>query len=117
MIVKPPKEEYQKKLYNICSNIPKLPEGEKAIIYDLAAEFIPAHAVVDFDRIDLENYVHNIILLYDKHKSTPIINLVNAFIKKNDLLSISNYKTYLGGKNGTSENITSQQRPWIGEFD
>ena len=117
MIVKQTKEEYQKKLYNICSNIPKLPKGEKAIIYDLAAEFIPAHAVVDFGRIDLENYVDNIILLYDKHKSTPIINLVNTFIKKNDLLSISNYKTYLGGKNGTSESITSQQRPWIGEFD
>lgn len=117
MIVKLPKEEYQKKLYNICSNIPKLPEGEKAIIYDLAAEFIPDRCIIDFKEINLENYVNNIIILYDKHKSTPIINLVNTFIKKNDLLSISNHKTYLGGKNGTSENITSQQRPWIGEFD
>lgn len=117
MIVKPPENDYEKQIYNICLDIPKLPEGEKAIIYDLATEFIPAHAIVDFGRIDLENYVNNIILLYDKHKSTPIINLVNTFIKKNDLLSISNYKTYLGGKNGTSESITSQQRPWIGEFD
>ena len=39
MITKPPKNEYEKQIYTICSNIPKLPEGEKAIIYDFATKY------------------------------------------------------------------------------
>ena len=71
---------------------------------------------VDFKEIDLENYIHNIIITYNKHKSSPIINLVNTFIKKFQFEIRENKKLYLGGKNGTSEGITSQQRPWVGKF-
>lgn len=116
MIVKPPKDDYEKQIYNICLDIPKLPEGEKAIIYDLATKWIPDQCIIDFKKIDLENYIHNIIIIYNKHKSSPIINLVNAFIKKFQFEIRENNKIYLGGKNGTSEGITSQQRPWVGEF-
>lgn len=82
MITKPPENKYEKQIYNICSDIPKLPEGEKAIIYDFATKFIPDKCVIDFEEINLEKYIDNIIIIYNKHKSSPIMNLVNMFINK-----------------------------------
>ena len=82
MITKPPENKYEKQIYNICNDIPKLPEGEKAIIYDFATKFIPDKCVIDFEEINLEKYIDNIIIIYNKHKSSPIMNLVNMFINK-----------------------------------
>lgn len=82
MITKLPENKYEKQIYNICSDIPKLPEGEKAIIYDFATKFIPDKCVIDFEEINLEKYIDNIIIIYNKHKSSPIMNLVNMFINK-----------------------------------
>ena len=101
MITKPPQNEYEKQIYTICSDIPKLPEGEKAIIYDFATKFIPDKCVIDFDEINLEKYIHNIIIIYNKHKSSPIMNLVNMFINKFHLEIKEDKKKYLGGNNGT----------------
>lgn len=117
MIVKPPKDDYEKQIYNICLDIPKLPGGEKAIIYDLATQWIPDRCYVDFKFIDLETYINDIIIIYNKYKSSPIINLVNTFIKQNNFEKKVNNKTYLGGNNDTSKDITIQQRYWFGEFD
>lgn len=100
MITKPPKNEYEKQIYNICSDIPKLPEGEKAIIYDFATKFIPDKCVIDFEEINLEKYIHNIIIIYNKHKSSPIMNLVNMFINKFHFEIKEDKKQYLGGNNG-----------------
>ena len=101
MITKPPQNEYEKQIYTICSDIPKLPEGEKAIIYDFATKFIPDKCVIDFEEINLEKYIHNIIIIYNKHKSSPIMNLVNMFINKFHLEISEDKKQYLGGNNGT----------------
>ena len=117
MIVKPPKDNYEKQIYNICLNISKLPDGEKAIIYDLATKWIPGRCYIDFKFIDLKTYINNIIIIYNKYKSYPIINLVNTFIRQNNFEKKINNKTYLGGNNDTSKNITSQQRYWFTKFD
>ena len=113
MIVKPPKNEYEKQIYYICIDIPKLPEGEKAIIYDLAVHDIPHFAEVDFSLIDLNDYIQDIIIIYNKYKSSPVINLVTAFINRFDFKE----KKKKEATNNANKNITSQQRYWIGEFD
>lgn len=112
MIVKPPKDNYEKQIYNICLDIPKSPEGEKAIIYDLAVHDIPHFAEIDFSLIDLNNYIQNIIIIYNKYKSSPVINLVTAFINKFDFKEKKKEVT-----NNANKDITSKQRYWIGEFD
>ena len=101
MITKPPQNEYEKQIYIICSDIPKLPEGEKAIIYDFATKFIPDKCVIDFEEINLEKYIHNIIIIYNKHKNSPVIDLVNTFINKFHLERKEDKKQYLGCNNGT----------------
>lgn len=113
MIVKMPTNDYEKEILEYCKNIPKLPEGEKSIIYDLATQAIPNQAYIDFRLINIKSYMEDIIIIYNKHKSSPIINLVNMFIKKNNLVSktpdtsISN--TNFGGNyNDTSKGITSK---------
>ena len=97
MITKPPQNEYEKQIYTICSNIPKLPEGEKAIIYDFATKYIPDKCIIDFEEINLEKYIHNIIIIYNKHKNSPVIDLVNTFINKFHLEIRENKKLYLEG--------------------
>ena len=59
--------------------------GEKAIIYDFATQYIPSHVYIDYNKLNLEQYIKNIIIIYNKHKSTPVINLVNECIKKMNL--------------------------------
>lgn len=112
MIVKPPKNEYEKQIYYICADIPKLPEGEKAIIYDLAVYNIPYFADVDFHLINLDNYIRDIIIIYNKYKSSSVINLVTAFINRFNFKEKKEEVT-----NNANKNITSQQRYWFGEFN
>ena len=113
MIVKIPTNDYEKQMYDICSDIPNVPEGEKAIIYDLATQAIPSQTYIDFSSIDVKSYVDNIIILYNKHKSSPVINLVNMYIKKNNLvsktpdISISNIN-FGGNYYDTSKGTSSQ---------
>lgn len=83
MIVKSPKNKYERKIYKCCSALPDITEGEKASIYDLATQYIPNDAHIDFRLINIDNYIKDIVTIYDKHKSSSVINLINMYVKKN----------------------------------
>lgn len=125
MIVQTPKNKYEREIYENCKNIPKLSEGEKSIIYDLAVS-LSNYIYFDWEDINIKNYVNNIKLSYNKYKNQPGINVVCACINncfkqyrasvEGDMynkklvikdVSISNLKSG-GNENETSENSTSK---------
>lgn len=125
MIAQTPKNKYEREIYENCKNIPKLPEGEKSIIYDLAVS-LSNYIYFDWEDINIKNYVNNIKLSYNKYKNQPGINVVCACINncfkqyrasvEGDMynkklvikdVSISNLKSG-GNENETSENSTSK---------
>ena len=117
MIVKKPSNKYEKQIYMIIKSdkFEGMSKGERAILYDLATQYIPRDAYINFKSIDLDDYVNRVKIIYDKYKNSPIVNLVNMFIVKNNTICVQ--KTNIGGKDNASKNITSQQRYWFREFN
>lgn len=83
MIVKVPTNKYEKEIYNILdtnNKYSKMPPGERAILYDLATQDIPKYVSFHWEDLDLNKYIHNIKLSYDKTKNLPGINVVKTCI-------------------------------------
>lgn len=78
MVVKKPKTDYEKLIYNKISTEKyyATSEGEKAILYDLAIIYIPKYAHIDFKYTDIDFYLHTIKRVYDKRKNTEQINVI-----------------------------------------
>ena len=95
MIVKLPKTDYELSIYNILNSkeYANLVPGERAILYDLATQEIPKYVNVNWESLDLNDYIHNIKLSYIKHKNQIGLNVVCACI--NDALP--NYIATLEG--------------------
>ena len=85
MVIKPPKNIYEKEIYNLLVTKPeyaKYPDGEKSILYDLAVQDIPKYISFNWEDLCLDDYLYKIKLSYDKTKSQPCINVVCACIKR-----------------------------------
>lgn len=78
MVVKSPKKDYEKTIYKKLTTEPYYGknEGEKAIIYDLAATYLPKYKYIDFTYMDFDFYLHTIKRVYEKYRNTEQINVI-----------------------------------------
>lgn len=105
MIIKPPKTEYEKKIYNILITredflitrkginretkkqemIPVWSEADKSIVYDFCVQYIPRYIRVHWDTLDIENYVNVIKNTYEHTKHSPMLNVISSCINNLNL--------------------------------
>lgn len=100
MIVKLPTDIYERDILNIIKTredflqtitklnkqtgemetVPIWPEGEKSILYDLCTQNVPAFVHINWEQVNLDEYVTTIKNTYNKHKSMVTLSLVSHCI-------------------------------------
>lgn len=100
MIVRAPTNTYEREILNIIKTredfkatitkynkdikqyelVPVWSEGEKSIIYDLCVHDIPAFIQLNWQNMDLDNYITIVKNTYLDHKTMVTINLVSQCI-------------------------------------
>lgn len=105
MIVKPPKNEYQKQIYNIITTredflqtrlgvnrdtknkeqIPIWSEADKGIVYSLCTSDVPKFVRIDWENTDLDKYVTTIKNTYELKKQNQLLAVISHCINNLNL--------------------------------
>lgn len=109
MVVKLPKNDYEREILTILKTrddftemvlgvdkstkkktmIPVWSDGEKSIIYDLCTQNIPKYIKLDWENLDINDYVNKITDTYMEHKNMVLLSLISCCINNLEM----GYKT------------------------